>query len=412
MTYYASPRWSGEVPDCSVPMTFDQHSNCAFGCLYCFSAFQRGIGTAKTDYLAKTVNTVDVRRVRRIFTDPAFSEFGPFVQARRVLQWGGLSDPFCGFERKMGTALELLRLFKELDYPITFSTKGTWWLDDERYTDLFRGQANWNVKVSIITLDAEKARAIEVGVPPPEKRLRAIEKIVALGCTATLRLRPFMLGITDPHHVELIRRAASAGATAVSTEFFCLEQRSMLLREHMGTISRLAGFDYFGFYKRYSVSNGYMRLNRNVKRPFVDEMERACTEAGIRLHVSDAHFKERSSTGSCCGLPAEANYSRGQFTEALVLCRANGRVSWPEIEGGLAWAADIEAGGADGCQIAAGCSAKRAQFARMSLYDVLRWLWNNPTAGQSPYTMFEGVMRPVAKDERGDLVYEYDESRA
>lgn len=65
--YYGSPRWSNEIADCSMPMTFDTYSNCSFGCLYCFAQFQRGLGKAKDSYLAKEVcncrqNQTDVHR--------------------------------------------------------------------------------------------------------------------------------------------------------------------------------------------------------------------------------------------------------------------------------------------------------------------------------------------------------------
>ena len=43
----------------------------------------------------------------------------------------------------------------------------------------------------------------------------------------------------------------------------------------------------------------------------------------------------------------------------------------------------------------------------MTMADYMRWLWNNPQAGQNIYKMFEGVVRPVGKDENGDLVYKY-----
>ena len=50
---------------------------------------------------------------------------------------------------------------------------------------------------------------------------------------------------------------------------------------------------------------------------------------------------------------------------------------------------------------------KRAHFFGMTMADYMRWLWNNPQAGQNIYKMFEGVVRPVGKDENGDLVYKY-----
>lgn len=46
---YQSPHWTNELLDCSMPMTFDTYSNCSFGCLYCFSQYQRAIRTKKKD---------------------------------------------------------------------------------------------------------------------------------------------------------------------------------------------------------------------------------------------------------------------------------------------------------------------------------------------------------------------------
>ena len=44
MSYYQSPRWSAEIADCSMPMTFDTYSNCAFGCMYCFLTLAKKYG--------------------------------------------------------------------------------------------------------------------------------------------------------------------------------------------------------------------------------------------------------------------------------------------------------------------------------------------------------------------------------
>lgn len=76
MAYYVSPRWTAEVADCSMPMTFDTYSNCAFGCMYCFAQFQRGIGTSSEAYANKgEVRHDNVDAIKRMFLDPD--------------QWGG-----------------------------------------------------------------------------------------------------------------------------------------------------------------------------------------------------------------------------------------------------------------------------------------------------------------------------------
>ncbi len=412
MAYYQSPRWSAEIADCSMPMTFDTYSNCAFGCMYCFSQYQRGIGGAKEHYLAKEVNPVNVERIKKMFLEPDkyAGQFAEYIKQRRVMQWGGLSDQFDGFERKYGKTLELLRFFKEIDYPLCFSTKATWWTKDERYMELVRGQRNWNFKFSIITLDEEKARVIEKGVPTPAERLEAIRRIAEADAGgATLRLRPFIIGVSTPSYLDLIREAGERGATALSTEFFCVEQRSQTLKGYMPTLSRLCGFDLMAFYRKYSYAQGYLRLNRKVKRPFVENMKRLCDELGIRFYVSDAHFKELCCNGSCCGLPATWNYSRGQFCEALQICKKNEVVTWDDIKADIESLHQYDWGRASGFN--ANSSEKRAQFWGMSMAEYMRWLWNNPQAGQSPYKMFEGVMQPCGKDANGNLIYQYNHER-
>lgn len=413
MSYYQSPRWTNEVADCSMPMTFDTYSNCSFGCIYCFAQYQRAIGKGKDAYKQKKVDVVNVERVKRMFTDPDQygGQFAEYIKERRVMQWGGMSDQFDGFERQHGKTLELLRFFKEINYPLCFSTKSTWWTQDPRYMELFQGQSNWNVKFSIITLDEAKAKIIEQGVPSPQKRLEAIERIAKAGAGgATLRLRPFIIGVSTPSYLDLIRAASERGATAMSTEFFCMEQRSASLKAQKAKFDALCGFDLFEFYRKFSNQSGYLRLNHKVKEPFVRKMQMLCKELGMRFYVSDAHFKELCCNGSCCGLPADWNYSRGQFCEALQIAKKKGFVAWDDIKsdihkllGGFLWCR------AEGYNT--NSSEHKAKFDNMTMADYMQWLWNNPQAGQSPYKLFEGVLVPKGKDKEGNIVYGYNEKR-
>ena len=408
MVYYDSPRWTAEIADCSMPMTFDTYSNCSFGCLYCFSQFQRAIGGSKENYLKKVVKHVNPDKIKRMFTEPDkyAGQFAEYIKQRRVMQWGGLSDQFDGYERKYGVTLELLRFFKEIDYPLCFSTKATWWTKDERYMELVRGQRNWNFKFSIITKDETKARIIEKGVPTPQERLNAIERIAnADAGGATLRLRPFIIGVSTPTYLDLIREAGNRGATALSTEFMCVEIRSNELKSKMPIFNELCGFDFWNFYKQYSVSNGYLRLNRKVKEPFIRNMEQVCKEIGMRFYVSDAHFKELCHNGSCCGLPPTWNYSHGQFCEALQIAKNKGCVHYSDISKDIEQLHQYNFRRAEGFNCSS--SERRAHFYGMTMANYMRWLWNNPQSGQPPYKLFEGILVPNGKDEDGNLIYTY-----
>ncbi len=408
---YQSPRWSGELTDCTMPMTFDTYSNCSFGCVYCFSQYQRGVGGGKDNYFEKKVKSVNVDKIKKMFLEPESTQFGEYIKERKVMQWGGLSDQFDGFEKKYGVTLELLKFFKEINYPICFSTKSSWVFFDERYREVFRGQDNWNMKFSIITLDEEKAKKIEAGVPSPQERLKAMKEYTKLNKGgATLRLRPFIIGVSSKDYKELIIKAHEAGADAVSTEFFCLEMRSVnQAKEHYDTISECCGFDIVEFYRKHSSGSGYLRLNRKIKEKYIKEMKELCDKLGMRFYVSDAHYKELCSNGCCCGLSPNWNYSRGNFTYALHLCRRNGVAYWSDIEGDMKYIENVYFNGAHGFNI--NTSEKKAKFYGKSLKEYLHYVWNNPKVGQSPYKMFGGVMKPNGFDENGDVIYIYDQTK-
>lgn len=408
MPTYGSPRWTGELADCSLPVTFDTYSNCSFGCVYCFSQYQRGMGHGAQEYWSKKVKAVDVEKIKKLFSgkDP-HNQFHEWIMARRPIQYGGLSDQFDGFERKYGVTYEILKFLKELNYPICFSTKSAWVFSDPKYRELFRGADNWNVKFSIITLDEKDASRIEVGVPTPKERLEAMRKYNELSKGGTtLRLRPFIIGVSDKTYLDLIRAAADAGASAVTTEFFCLEMRSLnTAKEHYKTISDCCGFDIVDFYRKYSGGSGYLRLNRKVKAQYVRNMKELCRELGLRFYVSDSHFKECSDNACCCALPPSWNYSRGHFAAALQIAKRTGQVRWADIEKDMEHLAPIPYGRAAGFN--ANSSENRARFDGMSLKDYMRYLWNSPRRTQSPYKIFERVLRPAGYDKDRNIIYEY-----
>lgn len=410
---YNSPRWTGELADCSLPITFDTYSNCAFGCVYCFSQYQRGIGDSKEAYKRKEFSSVNVDKIKKLFlgetpNDPMW----PYIKERRTIQWGGLSDEFDWVEREQGVTLELLKFFKEINYPLSLSTKGAWFLHDDRYREVIKGQDNWHFKFSIITLDEQDAKLIERGVASPQERLWAMHEAHELtGGPVTLRLRPFLPGVSNKTYLDLIRAAHEAGADSVTTEFFCLEMRSINeARAHYEQISKVAGFDIVNFYRGMSKGSGYLRLNRGIKKPYIEKMRNLTHELGMRFYVSDADFKECSDGCCCCGLPDTWNYSRGNFTQALMIAKEKGSVRWSDIAGDTYIYQEASYSGGKGKPktLNLSNSENRAKFLDFSLLDYLHYLWNNPSRGQSPYNVFRSALIPDGKDENGDVIYKYN----
>jgi len=409
MKDYFSPRWSGEICDCSMPMTIDTYSHCSYRCLYCFAFFQQshsmtaqGLGAVKPERIKKLFLTPDDPTISK-----GWKQFVPLIKQKKVLQWGGMSDPFDEYEREFGRTLELLEIFRDVQYPIRFSTKGAWWTEDSRYTELFKECKDfWAVMFSIISNDESKVKAVEIKCPSTAERFAAMRRMSDLGVMTILRLRPFVIGMSSPDHVKLIERAADAGAQAVSTEFFCCEGRAdSRLQARYKAMSVQVGYDLLPMYRKFSSGNGYLRLNRKVKEKYIDEMENACQRLGLRFAVSDAHFKERSCTGSCCGLPEDWNWCRGQFTNALLVAKKNGSVRWSDIAGDLEYAKEFKWTSASGFNTTS--AILRAKLLLFTMFDYIHWVWNTPSNGKSPFKYFGGVLVPDGVDENGDLVYRF-----
>lgn len=304
-----------------------------------------------------------------------------------------------------------MKFFREINYPVAFSTKSVWFVKDKRYADVIKGAKNFHFKWSIITLDEEKARKIERGVPTPMERLKAMGEVASWGTHGVnLRLRPFMLGVSNPSHLDLIRRSVNVGIDAVSTEFFCLEARADLrVKKRYKIMSKVCGFDLYQFYRRNTQGQGYWRLNYEIKRPYMEEMQKLCKDLHIGFFVSDAHHKEKSEWGNCCGIPLTGefkNQAQCQFTEALVIAKEKGEVRFSDITKHKheylknTRVRDVLHSG------------DMARHFHKSMYDYMRWAWNHPTeATHSPYRYFSKMMVPTRVDEEGNVVYKFNQKK-
>lgn len=412
---YSSPRWSMEIPDCSMPMSMDTYSRCSYNCLYCFSFFQKSHTTK--GYLTGQVRSVNPDKVIHLFENAMLNnrgavnktdiQFFKYIQDRRIMQWGGLADEFDEYERRNGVTLELLKYFDKIDYPLSFSTKAAWWTEDSRYMDLFaRHTHNWHTKISIITANAEKARKIEKGVPSPQERIGAITRLTKQGNRVTLRLRPYIIGCSDDYRV-LINAAAEAGADSMTTEFFCMESRAdERLKARYAGISQVLGYDIHKFYMDHSKQAGYKRLNRAIKAPIIHDMRELAHSLGMRFHVSDAFCRECNDACNCCGVPPEWGVSQtGHIGNAIIIAREKGEVHFSDIGPTIDKYFDFPWVGATGYNT--GSNKQRALLYDTTMAQWLRSNWNDIHKGTSPARGYGGILRPAGRDANGDVVYKY-----
>ena len=421
---YLSPRWSGEVCDCSMPLTFDTYSGCSFNCLFCFAFFQKSHTIYKDELnpITRENHSINPENVKTIFKqclndNPKTKEakqFYPYIKNKITMQWGGLSDPFDYNEEKYGISLEMLKFFDEIDYPLSISTHGSFFTKKKEYMDLIKKHShNWHFKISIITTDKKKAEQIEQLVPTPQQRFNAMNKLTKKGIHVTLRLRPYIIGISEDFK-QTITTAKKNGADSVTTEFFCLDLRANNdLKNKYKQISKICGFDIYNFYKEQSHTAGYLRLNYNIKRKIINEMKEITHKNNMRFYVSDAHHKEKSDETCCCGCPSDFKIYKGQYAEALQIAKNNPEhiVQWKDIEkqaeeifGNVNF---MEAIGFN-----TNSSRMRGYFGNQSFKQYLQTIWNTPKTSKSPYNYFEGILYPIGLDKENNIIYKYNKNKA
>jgi DNA repair photolyase len=429
---YTSPRISGEVYECALPLTFDQYSRCSYECVYCFAQFQKQInagskkGEVALSQYDKPITCVDPEAIKRVWLslDRIASQGGALAMIRNLIQrhapvhWGGLADPFDGTEERYRVGLELIRFWRSLNYPVVFSTKSDLFTRDPWREALDHG--NFRFQQSIITPDQKKADIVDQGCPTVDARFAAMRVLTKeMGLVVTLRLRPIIPGVVSPAEcMALVKRARECGATGISTEFFCMEGRGLNNRWRYAKMSEVAGFDLYEYYRRQSPKqSGYLRLNPEVKRAYFEPMAAFAKKHKMRFAISDLHFKYLNTCVGCCAVysdgetatPAEGDQTkpwlnRGTLTWAIQQARDNGEVRRCEVDQWLNWASSPMNSAVQGfCNNPVARSKRRNQ----SVADVLREQWNDPNNAHSPVKYTYGLLEPAGMDDNGDVIYRY-----
>ena len=424
---YYSPRISSELSDCAGPLTFDSYSRCSMRCQYCFSHSQKAInpGTKEAplqavnaDKLFKAMDGLSTNKEEQLFHKHFYSK-------RFLFHWGGLADSFCHYEKKYGASYPILEGLLDRKYPLMFSSKGPM-ITDPKFTKLFEKHAKNNsvaFQFSIVTADDELAKRVEPGVPPPSARFEYMKTLSAMGYWTILRLRPFIIGVTDHTLPILMEKAYESGARAVSTEFYAMDQRCVgSMRKATENMGRLMGINnIFKYFTSLSPKErgGYCRLNRLVKEQYVKYMYKFCYEHDMIFTCSDPDFKELSMSQNCCGLPPHGlhsnpemnNWSPNQLTAHLMQARIDyhktGKrniLEFDEVFKPRDWIFDEVALSHMDIGVTKYVYAMRKQS---TLRHLLQDKWNNLNSYSNPRNYFHSKIMPIGVL-NGNLAYQYN----
>ena len=424
---YMSPRVSSEVADCSMPMTFDHFSYCSLGCSYCFAYVFKNNNPAikEINYLKSVTPKKLLNDIQGKFKNERSRVFYKhFYSKKFLLHWGGLADPFCNFETKNQTGYDIIKGLGDLNYPALFSFKGSA-IFKKKYLKVFdnyRKQKNFAFQVSIITGDEKLAKDIEIGVPSPSRRLKAIQLLSKMGYFTILRLRPYIIGVSDIDIDDLLHRALEAGINGVSMEFYAMDSRAQCgskLRQKW--IEELTGIENIEkYFKTLSPPErgGYMRLNRLVKERHVKKVYQFCMKHNLVFGSSDPDYKELCTSGSCCAMPDHypanpllENWSTNQLTyhvkELRKIYHTTGKIKrlhYQDVYGGAEFLNENYFAKDHVGIMVYNESQRRSQ----NLNTMLLKQWNNMRSPANPCNYLHGKILPVGRDSNGNLYYKYN----
>ncbi|TCP42852.1 PA0069 family radical SAM protein [Rhodovulum marinum] len=198
-------------PDVPFDRSINPYRGCEHGCVYCFARPSHAwLGLSPgLDFETRLVARPEAPEL--LAQELARASYRP-----RTIAIGTNTDPYQPVEAQQRIMRRLLEVLLEFRHPVGIVTRGTL---IERDLDLLSEMAGLGlvrVGVSLTTLDAGLARAMEPRAPAPARRLRMIEQLAAAGVEVRAMVAPVIPALTD-HEIEaILSSAARAGAVAAT----------------------------------------------------------------------------------------------------------------------------------------------------------------------------------------------------
>lgn len=198
-------------PDVSFDRSINPYRGCEHGCSYCFARPTHAfLGLSPgLDFETRLIARPEAPDI--LARELARGSYRP-----DTIAIGTNTDPYQPIELEHRIMRRLLEVLRAHRHPVGVVTKGTLIERDADILGEMGREGLARVGISITTLDAGLARAMEPRAPAPARRLATIERLSRAGCPVRVMVSPVIPALTD-HELEAILSAArDHGATAAS----------------------------------------------------------------------------------------------------------------------------------------------------------------------------------------------------
>lgn len=238
--------------------SLNPYRGCLHACTYCFARathryFDLGVGEDFAGIIFVKTNLPEMLA----------EELSRRTWKREQVAIGTATDPYQPIEGRYGLTRRCLEILGHFRTPASVVTKGTLVVRDVDVLQDLTRRAGVTVCFSVPTVDREIWRRTEPGTPPPEQRLKAMERLASAGIRAGILMAPLLPGLSAvPEQIErTVRAAADHGACFIGSQVLHLGPDvrdyflSFLTRAYpdlLATYQRLYGTKYAP--KQYQLS--------------------------------------------------------------------------------------------------------------------------------------------------------------
>ncbi|WP_207537464.1 PA0069 family radical SAM protein [Sabulicella rubraurantiaca] len=196
-----------DSPDLFFDRSLNPYRGCEHGCVYCFARPSHAyLGLSPgLDFETKLLFKPDMPQLlEKEVSRPGY--------VPRTVTLGANTDPYQPVERKLTLTRQLLEVLERFGHPVGIVTKSAGVLRD---LDILSRMAKRNlvrVYLSITTLDARLARAMEPRAASPVRRLHALRALSGAGVPTAVLAAPMIPGLNDAELERILQAARDAGA--------------------------------------------------------------------------------------------------------------------------------------------------------------------------------------------------------
>ena len=195
-----------ESPDLSFDRSINPYRGCEHGCIYCFARPTHAyLGLSPgLDFETKLFAKPEAPKL--LERELSASGYVP-----RTIAIGTNTDPYQPIERQHQIMRRILEVLDCYGHPVGIVTKSALVVRD---LDILARMAQRNlvkVALSVTTLDADLARAMEPRAAAPPRRLETLRRLTAAGVPTSVMVAPVIPALNDAEIERILDAAAAVG---------------------------------------------------------------------------------------------------------------------------------------------------------------------------------------------------------